>query len=67
MFDAKTGSHNTTNIFYYTYSNDDKVPQVFPKTYHDAMWYIDGRRKMYYSMGLNGDSSHDNIHMLSPL
>lgn len=65
VFDAKTGGHNTTNMFYYTYSNDEKVPQIIPKTYQEAMLYVDGRRKFNYSMGLNEDAKDNNIHTLS--
>lgn len=58
VFDASTGGHNTTNVFYYTYSNTVKVPQVIPKTYHEAMWYLDGRRHFNDAMGLD-DSKTD--------
>lgn len=40
-----TGSLTTSNSFYYTYSVDEPLPQLFPKTYHEAIYYIDGRRK----------------------
>lgn len=55
VFDAATGGHSTTNVFYYTYSNDQNVPEVIPKTYHEAMWYLDGRRKFNAAMGLDGN------------
>ncbi|KAG4075120.1 hypothetical protein HA402_004159 [Bradysia odoriphaga] len=58
VFDASTGSHSTTNVFYYTYSNNVPVPQIIPKTYHEAMWYLDGRRHFYTAMGLD-DSRQD--------
>lgn len=45
VFDPITGSQSTTNSFYYTYSIADSLPQLLPKTYHEAIWYIDGRRK----------------------
>lgn len=53
VYDAATGGHCTTNSFYYTYSNTVKVPQVIPKTYHEAMWYLDGRRHFNAAMGLD--------------
>lgn len=45
ILDPMTGSMATSNSFYYTYSIDDALPQLFPKTYHEAIYYIDGRRK----------------------
>lgn len=58
VLDASTGSHSTTNVFYYTYSNNVPVPQVTPKTYHEAMWYLDGRRHFNAAMGMD-DSKAD--------
>lgn len=46
ILDPITGSMSTSNSFYYTYSIDDHLPQLFPKTYHEAIYYIDGRRKL---------------------
>lgn len=41
----------TSNTFYYTYSiSDEPVPTVLPKSYSQAMWYLDGRRKFHYAM-----------------
>lgn len=57
-FDASTGQNSTTNVFYYTYSIRDHVNQVIPKTYHEAMWYLDGRRKFNTAMGLDGAEQH---------
>lgn len=45
IFDPVSGSMSTSNSFYYTFSVPDALPQVIPKTYHEAMYYIDGRRK----------------------
>lgn len=65
-FDASSGNHNTTNVFYYTYSTAEKVPQVIPKTYHEAMWYLDGRRKFNAAMGLDGNYSESQFSALKP-
>lgn len=46
ILDPMTGNATTSNSFYYVYSVDDTLPQVYPKTYHEAMYYIDGRRKL---------------------
>ncbi|XP_063704146.1 acyl-coenzyme A thioesterase 9, mitochondrial-like [Culicoides brevitarsis] len=53
VFDAVTGQRTTTNSFFYTYSSSEKLPQIIPRTYHEAMWYLDGRRKFVYAMGLD--------------
>ena len=45
VLDPITGEMTTSNSFYYTYSVSDALPQLYPKTYHEAIYYIDGRRK----------------------
>lgn len=45
VLDPISGSLTTSNSFYFTYTIDDALPQLFPKTYHEAIYYIDGRRK----------------------
>lgn len=60
-YDAASGDLTTTNVFYYTYSTTDRVPQLIPKTYNEAMWYLDGRRKFNAAMGLDGCEQHDEI------
>lgn len=55
---SSSSGANTTNTFYYTYSNTEKVPEIIPKTYYEAMSYLDGRRKFQEAMGLHGDSSN---------
>lgn len=64
-FDAVSGENTTTNVFYYTYSTLERVPQVIPKTYHEAMWYLDGRRKFNAAMGLDGQHQDTKIESLS--
>lgn len=56
-FDAVSGEHTTTNAFYYTYSCDAPVQQIIPRTYNEAMWYLDGRRKFNSAMNLNGETA----------
>lgn len=56
-FNAISGEHTTTNAFYYTYSCDTPVKQVIPRTYNEAMWYLDGRRKFNSAMNLNGETT----------
>ncbi|XP_055309213.1 acyl-coenzyme A thioesterase 9, mitochondrial-like isoform X2 [Sitodiplosis mosellana] len=50
-YDAISGEHTTSNVFYYTYSCDVPVNQIIPKTYNEAMWYLDGRRKFIAAVG----------------
>lgn len=45
IMDPITGTLTTSNSFYYTYSISEPLPQVIPKTYHEAIWFVDGRRK----------------------
>lgn len=54
-YDAMTGEHTTSNTFYYTYSCDGRVPQIIPRTYNEAMWFLDGRRKFNSAMNLDGN------------
>ncbi|XP_043651835.1 acyl-coenzyme A thioesterase 9, mitochondrial isoform X1 [Drosophila teissieri] len=51
VLDAYTGSRVTTNAFHYTFSAPDPVTEVLPRSYHDTMWYINGRRKFKASRG----------------
>lgn len=53
VYDAMTGQQTTTNSFYYTYSVAERLPSIMPKTYHEAMYYLDGRRKFRYAMGID--------------
>uniref|UniRef100_A0A2M4AKI5 Putative acyl-coa thioesterase n=1 Tax=Anopheles triannulatus TaxID=58253 RepID=A0A2M4AKI5_9DIPT len=53
VYDAVTGQQTTTNSFFYTYSVAERLPKIMPKTYHEAMYYLDGRRKFRYAMGLD--------------
>lgn len=55
-YDAISAEHTTTNVFYYTYQCDAPVPQIIPRTYNEAMWYLDGRRKFTSAMNLNGET-----------
>uniref|UniRef100_A0A1B0B1Q4 HotDog ACOT-type domain-containing protein n=1 Tax=Glossina palpalis gambiensis TaxID=67801 RepID=A0A1B0B1Q4_9MUSC len=52
LIDSSTGDQLTSNIFYYTFSAPDKVPEILPRSYHETMWYIHGRRKFKYALGL---------------
>ncbi|XP_012252071.2 acyl-coenzyme A thioesterase 9, mitochondrial-like isoform X2 [Athalia rosae] len=42
----------TTNEFHYTYQINDKCKLVMPRTYHEAMQYLNGRRNFQRVMGL---------------
>ncbi|CAO1440679.1 unnamed protein product [Diamesa serratosioi] len=60
VFDPVSGNQTTSNSFYYTYSIQEPLPTVIPKTYHEAIWFIDGRRKFMKSLENNGDSAPGN-------
>ncbi|EDV52943.2 LOW QUALITY PROTEIN: uncharacterized protein Dere_GG11816 [Drosophila erecta] len=51
VLDAYTGSRVTTNAFHYTFSAPEPVTEVLPRSYHDTMWYIHGRRKFKANKG----------------
>jgi acyl-coenzyme A thioesterase 9 len=44
--DRETNRHHTTNEFYFKFIAKDKadMPKIIPKTYSDAMTYVQGRR-----------------------
>lgn len=44
MMDPVTHQLSLTNIFHFTFNADSAVPSVLPRTYHEAMMYLDGRR-----------------------
>ncbi|CAN9506209.1 unnamed protein product [Ophioblennius macclurei] len=44
VFDPLTQQHSTTNVFHFTFSSDQPVPNVVPKTYGESMLYLDGKR-----------------------
>lgn len=66
VLDASTGEHCTTNVFYYTYSNNGPVPQILPKTYHEAIWYLDGRRHFNAAMGLDVAKQDPKLQGIKP-
>ncbi|KRT82800.1 hypothetical protein AMK59_4083 [Oryctes borbonicus] len=46
-WDVLSKQTTTTNSFHFTYEVPEMLPEVFPKTYNEAMMYIDGRRHFY--------------------
>lgn len=60
VLEPHSGKQVTTNTFYYTFLAPDKVTEVLPLSYHETMWYIQGRRKFENNMGLNGKKDKDN-------
>lgn len=65
-YESNDSSPNTTNVFYYTFSTPERVPQIIPKTYHEAMWYLDGRRKFNAAMGLDGQQPDSQYWSITP-
>ncbi|CAL9697774.1 unnamed protein product [Knipowitschia caucasica] len=44
VYDPLTQTHNTTNVFHFTFSSDRDVPSIIPETYGESMLYLDGKR-----------------------
>jgi len=45
ILNPETGDMKLTNVFRYTFQLKNKLPrQIIPKTYHEAMMYLEGRR-----------------------
>ncbi|CAF0935146.1 unnamed protein product [Didymodactylos carnosus] len=46
VVDSETGNRQTTNVFYFVFSTTDhkQLPSVVPKSYAEAIMYIDGKR-----------------------
>ncbi|KAL7638496.1 UNVERIFIED_CONTAM: hypothetical protein RMT77_011066 [Armadillidium vulgare] len=52
VVDAVTQTSNLTNIFHLTFEVPNVVDEVIPRTYHEAMLYLDGRRHYQLVRGL---------------
>ncbi|KAF7267930.1 acyl-coenzyme A thioesterase 10, mitochondrial-like [Rhynchophorus ferrugineus] len=50
VYNPVTGKSSTTNSFHLTLEAPDIVPEVVPVTYHEAMLYVDGRRRFFNSI-----------------
>ncbi|XP_064212901.1 acyl-coenzyme A thioesterase 10, mitochondrial isoform X2 [Tribolium castaneum] len=59
VFDPQTGNTDTTNVVHLTYEVPEIVREVYPRTYQEAMMYIDGRRHFFEIMKTPYD--HDNV------
>ncbi|XP_037946175.1 acyl-coenzyme A thioesterase 9, mitochondrial-like [Teleopsis dalmanni] len=57
VLDAASGEQVTSNVFYYTFTTPSTVPEVLPQSYQETMWYIQGRRKFRYSLGLDAQNN----------
>ncbi|XP_026834941.1 acyl-coenzyme A thioesterase 9, mitochondrial isoform X2 [Drosophila erecta] len=47
------------NVLHLTYSCSDVVPEVLPRSYHEALWYLTGRR---YFQRFRESVSHDMVN-----
>jgi acyl-coenzyme A thioesterase 9 len=45
VIDVKSGNRETTNTFYLTFQHKDLSKRLLPKTYSDAMEFIEGLRR----------------------
>jgi len=53
VLDPKTGGMSVTNVFQFTFQmRKEGTPQIIPKTYHEAMMYLTGRRHFLNSKAL---------------
>ncbi|XP_023335369.1 acyl-coenzyme A thioesterase 9, mitochondrial isoform X2 [Eurytemora carolleeae] len=51
VWDPKSGEMSVTNVFQFTFELRDQNPaQIIPKTYHEAMMYLTGRRHFVHSI-----------------
>ena len=54
VFDPATGAMSLTNVFQYTFAIQDATPPaIVPKSYHEAMMYLEGRR--HFLASTSGD------------
>ena len=45
VLEPSTGHLSLTNVFQYTFEiREGDAPSIMPKTYHEAMMYLEGRR-----------------------
>ncbi len=50
VLDPASGDLSLTNVFQYTFSTKDGTPpQIIPRTYHESMLYLEGRRHFLVS------------------
>lgn len=52
VMDPATDSMNLTNIFHFTYEVEQPVRMVLPRTYPEALLYLDGRRHYQLVRGI---------------
>lgn len=54
VLNPKTGELSVTNVFHYTFliKENKEPPTIIPKTYHESMLYLTGRRHFKASTGL---------------
>lgn len=56
VVNPKTGEMSITNVFHFTFmTKDGTPPSIIPKTYHEAMMYLTGRRHFYNSTAQEED------------
>jgi len=50
VLDPASGGLSLTNVFQYTFEvKDGMAPSIIPKTYHEAMMYLEARRHFIVS------------------
>lgn len=54
------GGRMTSNVLYYIWKFNEAIPEIIPGSYHEMMWYLMGRRKLNYALGLENDATQSN-------
>ncbi|XP_054830289.1 acyl-coenzyme A thioesterase 9, mitochondrial isoform X2 [Eublepharis macularius] len=44
VYHSNTRQHHTTNVFHFTFTSENQIPKIIPKTYGESMLYLDGKR-----------------------
>ena len=61
VLDPSTGKLNLTNVFHFTFeTRNADVPRIIPKTYFEAMLYLEGRR--HFLKSNNFIPSYTSVH-----
>ena len=64
VLDPSTGKLNLTNVFHFTFeTRDADVPRIIPKTYFEAMLYLEGRRHFLKSNNFIPSYSSAHLHV----
>lgn len=63
---AETGSHDLTNVFHFTLKTAKVAPEVIPRSYQEAMLYLDGRRHFLDTQTAHNSESTTTTATVTP-